>query len=295
MTVYLIQTLGLAPILPVAAVVLGIVLLIASARRKPKGYDIEVPAAPPRPSLLFGYYGTAAGQLQQTIDHINLLWFGYWRGPAGIIEDLRASGLPCVLDVAPWLYAIGGRGALNRNDDAVRALFDLLRIAGVLAQVRYLVACDEPNLSDDGTVDTLPAAVERVRRVALDYPELTGVQLVCIYAGGGAKPMPHCDLFDVVGADNYDRRSAILVPGAEYDAMCAQLRPDQRTLLVPGASYGQDPTPFLHFANAQPRVSMVVPFLHTPPSDGPGDLRPLPDLPVYEAYRAAGRSVKGAA
>lgn len=284
-------------------IILLALLLIAgaayAASRKRHGQDIDIPAPDVlRTDLLYGYYGTLVDdtqdQVAETADHVNLVWLWDFLSAAESATILkRMPGVFGVLDCCAYLFERADGRVLLRPDaeQRLRAAFAHLRDAGVLHQINMLVPIDEPNLSANETViGHLPAAAEIMRRVAGEFDETRGVLLGCIYLGG--KRMPHIGLWDVVGFDIYGRRSGIFEPGGRYDQMKRLLRPDQRTIILPGgySDHKQAPTPFINFAHRNPEVMIVLPFLWcTVPWEKFRGIRDLPDIrPLYEA---AGRAI----
>lgn len=288
-----------SPTIIILLVIAAAVVAVMVSKRKS---DIDIPPAPQRSDLLFGYYGTKGPQVVETLGHINLLFECLWDGLPSAITNMQTAQLPTVLDVADYLFpapvrivpgksAVHPRPLLPDAEQRLRGLCDALRAAGVLHLVRYIVPTDEPQLPENNTIAAIPGACALIRRVAADYPELDGVGLWCIYYAGA--PMDHVELFDVVGFDDYDAKSSIFAPGAMYDQMAAKLRPGQRTALLLGATYGQDPTPFLNFANAHPEVLALIAFLWREPGHG-NRFTGIHSMPEMRAkYEALGRLVAG--
>jgi hypothetical protein len=98
-----------------------------------------------------------------------------------------------------------------------------------------------------------------VRMVAAEFPELSGVNLAVIY---GDRGMPGIGSYDWVGFDKYDEHEAIFCDG-RYDDLKAELRADQRIILVPGGAspWKQDPAPFYNKAVSDTQVLAIVPFI----------------------------------
>lgn len=279
---------GLAVVVLLAIVVAVVVL---RGKRKPKPVSVVIPPAPQRSDLLFGFYGSWGDQIAETRDFASLHWELLRDGATGAAANLKQANKTTVLDVDSCVWS-GGKGKRAIRPDAeqaLRHLFDTLQLSQVLHLVKFIVPCDEPNQPKDNYEPLMPAAVALVRRVAGDYPQLAGVRLGCVYAGG--KPMPHLDLFDVVGFDDYDAREGIFAPGGQYDRMHERLRADQRTWIFPGGYAHQDPAPFMNFANAHPEVIAVVGFVWADSPDG----QPWPGIRsiagVREQYVAAGKSI----
>ena len=243
----------------------GGIAYAATKARSNRGFEVTVPepTVPRTTPIYCGYYETRGDQLAETRDHVNMIWTGLGEGVQRVIENLRSAQMVTLLDVDPciWMGVKGSRNVRPDADAELRARFDTLRAGDVLHLIKTIVVKDEPNQPGDNYADFLPQAAALVRRVAADYAELNGLLLGCMYAGN--KPMPHIELFDLVGFDNYERRSGVLAPGGEYDQMAARLLPGQRTMLMIGGyeTYRQDPTEFVKFALAHPEVLLVGFFL----------------------------------
>jgi len=116
------------------------------------------------------------------------------------------------------------------------------------------------------------------------------VRLFFIYAAD--KPFICSDAAALIGFDDYDMRSHVLVSD-KYKALKASLGVGQKIVLVPGGAYGQDPEPFIRFANANPEVGLVMPFLWFDDKSGNVGALGIRSGPLRAAYREAGRSVCG--
>ena len=286
----------------IAAALLAGAAAYAVARHKRKGMDIDIPAPDTlRTDLLYGYYGTYVGngqdQVEETRSHVNLVWLWDFLDPQSAAVILsRMPGCFGVLDCASYLFERRDGRLQPRSDAEARLIgvFQHLRDAGMLNRVKMLVPVDEPNLSKTNLTDTLPWAAELMRLVAAEFAELEGVLLGCIYLGG--KPMPHLELWDVVGFDLYNQRSGIFAPGGHYARMLKKLRPGQRTMILPGgySNTQQDPTPFVNFAHGNPEVLIVLPFLWATVPWADDVDKGIRDIPAMRAaYEAAGRSLVG--
>ncbi|MGB3068436.1 MAG: hypothetical protein WBC18_07810 [Ottowia sp.] len=250
---------------------------------------------------LFGYYGCFGNQVAEVADHTNLHWEAFWDGLQKGIDNIRTAAKFTVIDVGSQLFEGAAPKTFRPDAEArLRSLFNDLQNAGVLHLVKMIVPMDEPNLPENRACADLPEAVGAIRALALSYPELSGVLLGCIYYNGA--PKCHTDLFDVVGFDDYEPGANILSPNGAYEKFRETLRPGQRTMLIPGGGYGpskwepkqQDPVPFVSYAMSNPEVLMIVPFLWRYPAHG-GDMVGIVDLPVKDAYIAAGKSILEAA
>lgn len=230
--------------------------------------EIPMPAVL-RKDLNFCYYLSLPGQMAATADHTNLLWHAQFYGPDALVDELRVHAHRVVLDCSAQLMRPTGkdsRKALSPTAEVdLRSLFADLRARGLLGRVAYLTPMDEPNLFADSEADLL-GALEILKRVAAEQPELSGVRYVCIY-GSKAERLWGLQHFDIVGIDNYEQQSEVLTKGAHADLM-RLIYPHQQVMVIPGAAYYQDPAPFVAYAHTEPRCWGVVPFIwsHVPES-----------------------------
>lgn len=278
----------------VLSVLCAIVVVAALARSKSNGGDIAIAQAPQRAGLLYGYYGCYGKQVEETAGHANLLWVMFWEGVEKAFADIKLANVATVIDLDSFVLSAGitPRELQPDAEKHLRDLFGQLQAAGLLHLVRYLVPCDEPNLRKDGTIDCIPEVVAIIRRVVADYPELAGVKVGVCYST--FNPMQHIEIFDIVGFDDYEKKSSIFSPGGAYEQMRVQLRPDQRTWIFPGACYGQDPDLFLNYANAHAEVLAIVPFLWSsvPWETAFAGIAGQPEM--REAYSAVGARIVSA-
>jgi len=93
---------------------------------------------------------------------------------------------------------------------------------------------------------------------------------------------------------DYEKLSEIFVNGT-YAELLKSDRPNQKTIILPGGGFGQNPEPFIRFAHENPEVACVLPFVYFNgfnPADtwiGIGDDR----NPLKSAYEAAGKALVG--
>ena len=275
----------------VAAVIAGL-LLMAYLRSKKRWRDISIPMPSVlRDDLHYCYYLSLPGQIAATADHTSLLWHGQFYGLDQLASELSGHPHGMVLDCAPQLFTRRDGKSYLAGDAAeqLRLLFSRLRDRGLLDRVRYLVPMDEPNLFCASERE-LAKAMDALKSVASEHPELQTAQYMCIYAE--SKQTWWClDRFDVVGVDSYAQKSEVLTTGAHADLMRVLLS-HQKAMVIPGAAYGQDPAPFVAYAHTEPRCWGVVPFLwaHVPESADKERWTGLSRRSAedQERYRAAG-------
>jgi hypothetical protein len=275
-------------LLAAAVVAIGIVLY----RRYVWG-DVTIPMpAILRTDLHFGYYLSTPGQLAKTADHVDMFWHAQFYDSDQLAIELKGLDIPVVLDCARQLFRRDASGKSFVSDTAaadLHALFSGLKDRGLLAQIKYLSPMDEPNLFCASEAE-LRQAVGVLKAEAGRWTELSGVQYLCNY-GENTDKLWCFDAFDRVGVDCYGEKSEALTRGAHADLM-QSLLPHQKVFILPGAAYGQDPTPFIAYAHSEPRVWAVIPFIwaHIPASADKEGWTGLEKQPpeAQERYRQAG-------
>lgn len=245
--------------------------------------------------IKYGYYLTLGEQIAETADHVNLLWLDDRRLSPDDLANATLLGKTCVIDVAGCIF--DGKAIRPDATERLQALRAYVKLHGRLSAVEVLVPVDEPNLPETDLAHLLPAAVRLMRDA---WPE---AKIGCIYYNDGQFPEHH--LFDVLGFDDYLGGFGIFQPPrwweriklffggfvrrGSYLRFAELLRPDQRTWLIPGGTYGERPGPWLTFAQDRPEVWAIVPFLWASAVDGQAELvgiRARDD--VRESYRLAG-------
>lgn len=235
------------------------------------------PAAPraKRPQtadrLQFMYFGSLAGQLEATRDHVTHHWIAPWSGPQ--LDLIASKELPIVLEPA------------SMEPDALFAEFLALHERGLLGRVRVIYVQDEPNLAAQ-RVDPL-----RVRAAMAPFAELASAKLGVIYSSGNDE-RPGIEHFDFVGVDNYGAGTRAL---EDIDKLVALLAPDQRVWLVPGGAdpWRQDPAPFLEAALADDRIAGLVCFAWFNGTSENGFGAGIGRNGLGAAYREVGRRIRG--
>lgn len=280
-------------------IVVGIMAaaLLSLARKKSKTSDIKIPESPQRAGYV-GYYGTSGNQVEETKDHVNLLWECFWDGIEQAIENIKLAQMATVIDINNYILEppqepnYPPRGLRPDAEESLRLLLDTLRAQGVLQYVKFITPTDEPNLPENNSIDAMPAAFELINKVVKDYEELEGVKTWLMYYSDNE--MQHIGLADVVSFNKYEAKSSIFKPGGLFDQVEARLRPDQQMAIIPGATYGQDPESFLNLFNARSRVIAIVSFLWRDPHDNKGFDGIVGMDKVRPKYEALGRTIVNA-
>lgn len=252
--------------------------------------DPVFPDAPKRPGLLYGYFGCTKDQVAETKGHVNVLVEVQFE-PENTIKHIRESNTVVMLGLSPYLlYRPDVHTKFTVRPDAEQRLrehFNALRTAGVLHFVIALSPIDEPN-NTVGNVDELTKAVAIIRLVANSYEELKGYKLYAVYAAD--KDFIGRDKFDWIGFDDYDMKGNV-VNGKQYQDLKVSLRPGQKTIIIPGGSYGQDPTPFVNYAKANLEVAVVLCFLWADDEWGTVGAPGIRSNSTKQQYINAGKSV----
>lgn len=249
----------------------------------------------------FGYYLTLPGQIEETQDHVNLLWLDtQGRLPQQEMARATTLGKAVVIDMQGCLFG-PDKTILPDATERVQSLRTYIKLHGSLSAVEVLVPCDEPNLPERDVQALIPEAV-RILRDA--WPEaLVG----CIYYNDGR--FQHHHLFDVLGFDDYLGGFGICLKPRWYERIklffggfvrrgsylrfAELLRPDQKSWLIPGGSYGERPERWVEFAKTHPEVWAIVPFLAASNVDGSNIPGILSQPEIRAAYVAAGLSLVG--
>ncbi len=247
--------------------------------------EAPTPPAALRTDLYYGYYLTAPGQVAETKGSVNLLWVGGPWGDEVAIANMQESQLATVLDISEHVYQRGESGkflASPSREVALRQTLQLFQSKGLLSFLVAVYPMDEPDLNVASEEEVLKVNAT-VRKVVQEFPELGGVKLAVIYGQG---PRWAVGTYDWVGFDHYATGSSIFTNG-EYASLKGALRQDQRTLVVPGGTKGQDPTPFLDFAESNAEVVAIIPFLWADTSEFKG----IRSLAVRKSYCQTGHKV----
>ena len=247
----------------------------------------------------FGYYLTLPGQIEETSEHVNLLWLDDRRLSAEDLANATMLGKTCVIDVSGCIF--DGKAIRADATERLQALRAYIKLHGRLSAVRSITPCDEPNLPETDVQHLVPEAVRIMRAV---WPE---ARLLCNYYNDGV--FEHMELFDDVGFDDYLGGFGICLPPRWYERIklffggfvrrgsylrfAELLRPDQRSFLMPGGSYGERPERWVEFAKTRPEVWAIVPFLAASNVDGSGIPGILSQPEIRAAYVAAGLSLVG--
>lgn len=253
---------------PVILAILLVVAFLFAAHAKKNwrkwkySKDIQFPLTlEKRKDLYFAFYGCQDNQVNETRGAFNLLFEGQFDGPVRCAQNILDAGVDTVLYVAGQLFSdnVPGQKHTVRADALIRLqqLFTMLQAKGALKYVKAICPIDEPN-NTVGDAAELSQAIKMLRLVAADFPELNNFKLATFYAAD--KPFICQELYDWVGFDDYDMGSHVLVSD-RYKKLVASLLPNQKTMIVPGAAYKQDPVPFVNFAQTAKEVVAIVAFV----------------------------------
>ena len=279
----------------IIGVIIAVIVMLNRKDKNPDEYSYEATKPPRQDKIRFGYYLGVSSQFDQVVGHTNLWWTedGGREGAAARLANIvraHQAGMDVVLDVSDALW---DKTTLKPEAETnLRGLLSSIRFSGALSSIKVIVIRDEINLSYLDVCGSAPQAVAICRKLIAEFG-MTDCMMGAVYTS--SRPFCHIDLFDVVGFDDYREKANVLRPNAMYDNMRKTLRPDQKTILLPGGYLNQSPKPWANFANDNPEVWGIVPFLWQWPSASeqqPGDSC-IRDLPVRAEYEALGRKLSG--
>lgn len=269
-------------------------LLVAQQSKKKSSSDIYVPPGLQRTDLDFITYGTFGEQAAETKDWVTGSWQAMWEGLDKAIIDMNIVGKPAVVDMGQWLFS-GEKGSrVVADGSGLREAFDKMRAANALQLIKTFVPWDEPNLDGHEEEEALlPQAIDFLKSVVAEYPELAGVDYGCTFTS--IRPYKHLNLFQRVGFDHYSAKSSIFKPGGEYQKFIDQLDlTKQKTWLFPDASNGQSTEQFLNFANTHLEVAGIIPFIYRQPHGDPAYPGFVENPAFLAAYKALGTTIVNA-
>lgn len=250
----------------------------------------------PARTFYYGYYGVRDTQIPETLAHTNLLFELGHAGEAAGLQHIAEARQPTVLGLQAqlWMWpspTFSLPFLLNPLAEAnIRARFNELRQANLLQYIIALYPIDEPEFTVRNPA-LVAEAVRIVRTVAAEFPELANVKLAVFY-NYSSSPYSNIDLFDWVGIDHYKIGADIL--NEPLNSLHAQLRPDQRIMLIPGGYRGQDPNPFANYAISDPQVIALVPFIWYDNADpANGVVSGIRSNGMAQSYCLAGRHLTG--
>ena len=252
--------------------------------------DPVLPDAPKRDGLYFGYFGCTHEQVAETKGHVNVLCEVQFE-PENATKHMTECGTDIMLALSCQLFDRPDKQSkFTVRPDAETRLSDFfvaIQLAGALDRVKALTPIDEPN-NTLASADELTHAIYIIRQVAQQFPLLDGYKLYCVYAAD--KPFMCSEQFDWIGFDDYDMKGNVL-NGKQYKDLKASLRVGQKPIIIPGGSYGQDPTPFVNYAKANTEVAVVLCFLWADDEWGTVGAQGIRSNATKTQYINAGKSV----
>ncbi len=224
---------------------------------------VVVPPIVMRPDLLFGYFGIAGAQIAQTAASVNVLWLDGWGNWATEQKDIAdritqqikdgvAAGVTKMIlfvDFLIWTPTYQYKGTA----DAI-TFVNTLKAAGLWQYIIGLYPLDEPDVAGVPNATMLTALTDL--KAAFNLP------LAVTY---GTKGTPGLAGYDWIGKDDYGAGAGVLNE-------MPPLTGNQKWMLVPGGAdpWKQDPAAFANFANANPNVVGIMPFLWADYAGGQG-------------------------
>jgi hypothetical protein len=242
------------------------------------------PTAPPassRKGLLITPFGSDDAQPDETMDWTNAL-FAAWGSDEQLAARISKAALPAILDVSDCLFTPGNpRRYLGDTlaGQRITARLDAVRAAGASANLVALYVIDEPEREAQVGAEEIAAACALCRSIA------PGLALHICYGDG--KDYRGVAFIDWAGVDAYGKGAGVLTD--DVQALKAALRADQRLVLYPGGAdpWRNDPRPFYDYAQSDPQVVAIVPFIWLAEHQG------IKINGMADAYRAIGQAIIG--
>jgi hypothetical protein len=229
---------------------------------------------PSRPGIEYCYFGIQNGDAAQiagsvTMAHVGS--WGDWNSPAfmhqmnaDFIEQALEAGIERIMVTLDWCLftQTNPRHPLPNGQctNNLISFFDFLKSIDRLKYVQAYYLIDEPDIEQNQlNNEQVINAAARVRDVLNAYVPAMPKGPICVIYGPNNN-YPGITAVDWAGFDNYG--APIFQPGGQYDGLKAQLRADQKTIIVPGGNdpWREDPRPFYQKAQQDTKVAMIMPF-----------------------------------
>lgn len=222
-------------------------------------------------------------QVVETATFVNVIFeagWGDWNSTQGRLDiadciiqrliEARAFGVKkafITIDFLVYSNKAGPNNFTYRGATVVqpelRAFFVQLRAHGLADMVAAFYPIDEPG--EYGLSDAIVTQANKdIRLVMEEFSELATVPLAVIYSG---RSQPGLTSYDWIGLDDYNQGAGVLTNWYPY--LLSLMTEKQKLILVPGAAFGQDPTPFYEYAMSEPKVAAILSFIWFDGWDGP--------------------------
>jgi len=245
-----------------------------------------VPSAPVAPlarvaPLQFGYFGIAdIAQTASSITFTHAVDWGDWTKDkeaikARIIAQLqaaKAAGISAIVSTGFLTFDSGYKYLGTAELVTFKKQLDALDLSKI---VIALYPIDEPDIHTQITDATMTRCCQETR---VAWP---GPKLAVIYGPNGQTP--GIAAMDWIGRDDYGAGTGVL-------QRLPAIRPDQQWIVVPGGAepWRQDVAPYATFAETQPKVAVLMPFLYSDYAGGKG----IGSNGLLASYNAAGARIK---
>ncbi len=228
----------------------------------------------------FGYFGSDDAQVDETRDHTNLL-FAAWGDDATLAARVNKAAMPAILDVSDCLFST----PMPRQflaDASANVRRRLKAMGGALPLVACLYVIDEPERESNVPASIIGVACDTCRAVAREF----GISPVLHICYGDGQDYRGAEFVDWIGVNDYDG-------DALGKADRIELQPHQRLVLYPGGAdqWRNDPAPFYEYAQGNPAVVAIIPFIWVSPWGGTRN-KGIKDNGMADAYRAVGKAIK---
>lgn len=229
--------------------------------------------------LLYGYFGDFGNQLEETKDHVNVVFIASWYGDKETAEGreiilneqisrlkaAKEAGIgTAILMLDYTLFTeIAGEWILRPENELevnLDIVFRRIKQEGLADFVKVLYLIDEPNLHSVGQ-EELREVTEIVRSASKEILGKDDMKLAVIYSS----LQPHfvgMEYFDWVGFDDYDLGDTIFTM-EDFQRLKTNLSETQRLILVPGGAspYQTLINAFYEEAKNESKVVLICPFI----------------------------------
>lgn len=176
----------------------------------------------------------------------------------------------------------------GHESDRVRASLKLLQTRGLLPMVSILFVVDEAEQHGFSAAD-VEGAVQKLRAVASEFPELAGVRYEASY--GCANEFVGWQALDIVGCDRYDRSADETLGNLKAKA------PGKLYRLYSGGAnpWRADPMPYVNLALCDGSVVGVTYFIRSTTTDRGNTYEGIATNGMAPAYSAASQLARSGA
>jgi hypothetical protein len=228
-----------------------------------------------RPGLEYCYFGLQPTDPPQIHNHVTIAHIGSWGdwnnfdGMLNMVmalgHDAKKAGIERLIFTPDFCcftnYNQSPRQVLPLTTMQAKLITfaDRLRSENLIEQVWGMYVIDEPNKPENALSAANVSQVCSTIRDVFSHYLLTAPKL-CITYWWTWDHFPGIESLDYAGFDNY---GAPIFTNGMYNHLRSQLKPEQKSIILPGGSnpWRENPDPFYEFAQNNLEVGMIMPFL----------------------------------